>query len=90
MTGSLKDQTVLVAGPGGGFAHAIALAARHARAQVAAAGRGQDTLAAAYPGEPGITIETVDFTDEASIRVNAISPGVVDTAAWDTLGEPLT
>jgi hypothetical protein len=74
---------VLVAG----LAHAIALAGRHARAQIAAAGRGQDALASAYAGEPGITTETVDFIDEASIRVSAVSPGVADTAVCGTLGE---
>ena len=67
MTGSLKDQTVLVIGRGSGLARAIALAARDAGAQVVAAGRDQEALAAAYAGEPGISTETVDLTDEASI-----------------------
>jgi NAD(P)-dependent dehydrogenase (short-subunit alcohol dehydrogenase family) len=39
MTGSLKDQTVLVIGRGSGLARAIALAAQDAGAQVIAAGR---------------------------------------------------
>ena len=67
MTGSLKDQTVLVIGRGSGLARAIALAAQDAGAQVIAAGRDQEMLSAAYAGEPGIITETVDLTDEASI-----------------------
>ena len=67
MTGPLHDQTVLVVGRGSGIARAVTLAARDAGARVIAAGRNQDTLAAAYAGEPGITTETVDLTDEASI-----------------------
>ena len=47
MTGSLKDQTVLVIGRGSGLARAIALAAQDAGAQVIAAGRDSGALAAA-------------------------------------------
>ena len=39
MTGTLKDQTVLVVGRGGGIARAVTLAARNAGAQVIAAGQ---------------------------------------------------
>jgi NAD(P)-dependent dehydrogenase (short-subunit alcohol dehydrogenase family) len=67
MTGSLKDQTVLVAGRGSGLARAICLAAREEGAQVIAAGRDQEKLAAAYAGEPDISTENVDLTDEDSI-----------------------
>ena len=67
MTGPLQDEAVLVIGRGGGLARAICLAARDAGAQVTAAGRDQRTLHAAYAGEPGISTETVDLTDEASI-----------------------
>ena len=67
MTGSLKDQTVLAIGRGSGLARAIALAAQDAGAQVIAAGRDHEMLSAAYAGEPGISTETVDLTDEASI-----------------------
>jgi NAD(P)-dependent dehydrogenase (short-subunit alcohol dehydrogenase family) len=67
MTGPLQDQAVLVIGRGGGLARAITIAARDAGARVTAAGRDQRALAAAYAGEPGITTETVDLTDEASI-----------------------
>ena len=67
MTAALRDQTVLVVGRGGGLAQAISLAARDAGAQVVAAGRNQAGLDAVYASEPGISTETVDLTDEASI-----------------------
>jgi NAD(P)-dependent dehydrogenase (short-subunit alcohol dehydrogenase family) len=67
MTGALQDQSVLVIGRGGGLAQAISLAARDAGAEVVAAGRNQAGLHAVYGGEPGISTETVDLTDEASI-----------------------
>jgi NAD(P)-dependent dehydrogenase (short-subunit alcohol dehydrogenase family) len=67
MTGLLKDQTVLIVGRGSGLARAVALAAREQGARVVAAGRGHEALAAAYDGEPGISVESVDLTDEASI-----------------------
>ena len=67
MTGSLKDQTVLVIGRGSVIARAITVAARDAGARVIAAGRRQEGLSAAYAGEPGIAIEAVDLNDEASI-----------------------
>jgi NAD(P)-dependent dehydrogenase (short-subunit alcohol dehydrogenase family) len=78
MTGSLKDQTVLVIGRGGGIARAICLAARDEGAQVIAAGRGQERLAAAYDGEPGISTEAVDLLDEASIAALGERLGTVD------------
>jgi NAD(P)-dependent dehydrogenase (short-subunit alcohol dehydrogenase family) len=61
--GSLKDTTVLVVGRGSGLARAIALAALDAGAHVVAAGRDQETLPAAYAGEPGVSTELVDLTD---------------------------
>jgi NAD(P)-dependent dehydrogenase (short-subunit alcohol dehydrogenase family) len=67
MTGSLKGKTVLVIGRGSGLARAIALAAAEAGAHVVAAGRQQEALATAYAGEPSISTEAVDLTDEASI-----------------------
>ncbi len=67
MNGALRDHTVLVIGRGSGIARAVTLAARDAGAHVIAAGRDQETLPAAYAGEPGISTETVDLTDEASI-----------------------
>ena len=46
MTGSLKDQTVLVIGRGSGLARAVALAAQDAGAQVVVAGRDRESLKA--------------------------------------------
>jgi NAD(P)-dependent dehydrogenase (short-subunit alcohol dehydrogenase family) len=67
MTGPLSGQTVLVIGRGSGIARAVTIAARDAGARVIAAGRNRDDLAAAYAGEPGISAESVDLTDETSI-----------------------
>jgi NAD(P)-dependent dehydrogenase (short-subunit alcohol dehydrogenase family) len=78
MTGTLKDQTVLIIGRGSGLARAIALAALDAGARVVAAGRDQETLAAAYAGEPGVSTETVDLTDEGSIAALGERLGSVD------------
>jgi NAD(P)-dependent dehydrogenase (short-subunit alcohol dehydrogenase family) len=76
--GSLKDQTVLVVGRGGGIARAIALAALAAGARVIAAGRRQEALSAAYAAEPGVSTQTVDVTDEASIAALGERLGPVD------------
>ena len=78
MSGSLQDQSVLVVGRGGGLAGAITRAARDAGAQVVAAGRDQAALKKAYDGEPGITTDTVDLTDEASIEALAGRLGPLD------------
>jgi NAD(P)-dependent dehydrogenase (short-subunit alcohol dehydrogenase family) len=78
MNGDLKDQTVLVVGRGGGIARAVVIAARDAGAQVVAAGRDHDALGAAYAGEPNITSETVDLTDEGSIAALGERLGTVD------------
>ena len=78
MTGSLKDQTVLIIGRGSGLARAIALAALDAGAQVVAAGRDQEKLSAAYGGEPGVSTEYADLTDEASIAALGGRLGAVD------------
>jgi NAD(P)-dependent dehydrogenase (short-subunit alcohol dehydrogenase family) len=78
MTGPLKDQTVLVIGRGSGLARAIALAAQDAGAQVVAAGRDSRALAAAYAGEPDVSTETVDLTDEASIAALGERLGPLD------------
>jgi NAD(P)-dependent dehydrogenase (short-subunit alcohol dehydrogenase family) len=67
MAGLLKDQSVLVVGRGSGIARAVCLAARDEGARVIAAGRGRESLPTAYAGEPGISTETVDLTDEDSI-----------------------
>ena len=78
VNGALKDQTVLVIGRGSGLARASALAALDAGARVVAAGRDRETLAAAYAGEPGVSAETVDLTDEASIAALGDRLGPVD------------
>jgi NAD(P)-dependent dehydrogenase (short-subunit alcohol dehydrogenase family) len=69
---------VLVVGRGSGIARAVTIAARDAGAKVIAAGRDKDTLAAAYAGEPAISTETVDLTDEASIAALGERLGSVD------------
>ncbi|HEY6790869.1 MAG TPA: SDR family oxidoreductase [Trebonia sp.] len=78
MTASLKDQSVLIIGRGSGLARAIALAARDEGAHVVAAGRNQEALGAAYDGEPGVSTENIDLTDEASIAALAERLGSVD------------
>jgi NAD(P)-dependent dehydrogenase (short-subunit alcohol dehydrogenase family) len=78
MTGPLQGQSVLMVGRGSGIARAVTLAARDAGATVVAAGRDKDTLAAAYAGEPAISTETVDLTDEASIAALGEQLGSVD------------
>ncbi|MET9666610.1 SDR family oxidoreductase [Streptomyces sp. NPDC006475] len=80
MTGPLRDETVLVIGRGGGIARAIVIAARDAGARVVAAGRDQQALADVYAGEPGITTEAVDLTDEAAIAALGKRLGSVDHA----------
>jgi NAD(P)-dependent dehydrogenase (short-subunit alcohol dehydrogenase family) len=78
VTGLLQDQTVLVVGRGSGFARAIVLASRDAGAQVVAAGRNQEALSAAYAGEPGVSTEYVDLTDDDSIASLSGRLGAVD------------
>jgi NAD(P)-dependent dehydrogenase (short-subunit alcohol dehydrogenase family) len=91
MTGPLQDQTVLVVGRGGGLARGVVLAARDAGAQVVAAGRDQEALSEAYDGEPGVSTDVVDLTDEASIealgkRLGSVSH-VVSTASARARGK---
>ncbi len=78
MTGALKDQTVLIVGRGSGIARAIALAAVESGARVIAAGRHPEALSAAYAGEPSVSAEAVELTDEASITALAARLGPVD------------
>jgi NAD(P)-dependent dehydrogenase (short-subunit alcohol dehydrogenase family) len=78
MNGTLKDQTVVVIGRGNGLARAVALSAQDAGAQVIAAGRSREALAAAYADEPGISTETVDLTDESSIAALGERLGTLD------------
>lgn len=58
MTGALKDQTVLVIGRASGIAGAVVQAARADGANVIAAGRDAEKLAAAYRGTD-VSTETV-------------------------------
>jgi NAD(P)-dependent dehydrogenase (short-subunit alcohol dehydrogenase family) len=93
MTGPLQDQSVLVVGRGGGLARAVVLAARDAGAHVVAAGRDRERLTAVYAGEPGITTDSVDLTDETSIgalgkRLGSINH-VVSTASARARGRLL-
>jgi NAD(P)-dependent dehydrogenase (short-subunit alcohol dehydrogenase family) len=78
VNGLLDGQRVLVVGRGGGIARAITLAVRDAGGKVIAAGRGQEALSGAYAGEPGISTENVDLTDEASIADLGERLGTVD------------
>jgi NAD(P)-dependent dehydrogenase (short-subunit alcohol dehydrogenase family) len=78
MTGPLQGQSVLVVGRGSGIARAVTIAARDAGAKVTAAGGDRDTLAAAYAGEPAISTQTVDLTDDASIAALGEQLGGVD------------
>jgi NAD(P)-dependent dehydrogenase (short-subunit alcohol dehydrogenase family) len=78
MTGPLHGQAVLVIGRGGGLARAVVIAARDAGARVTAAGRDQLALSAAYAGEPGISTEVVDVTDDDSISALGERLGRVD------------
>lgn len=74
----LQDRTVLVVGRGSGIARAVALTARDAGARVVAAGRNRAALDAAYGHEPGVTTETVDVTDDASIAALGERLGTLD------------
>ena len=75
--GSLQGKCVVVVGRGGGIARAITLLARSEGARVVVAGRDGDALAAEYDDD-GITAETVDVTDDASISKFADRVGSVD------------
>jgi NAD(P)-dependent dehydrogenase (short-subunit alcohol dehydrogenase family) len=78
VTGPLQGQCVLVVGRASGIARSVTIAARDAGAKVTAAGRDKNSLAAAYAGEPAISIETIDLTDEPSIAALAERIGSLD------------
>ena len=78
MPASLKDKTVLVVGRGSGLARAIVLAAAGAGARVIAAGRDAEALTAAYAGEPEVSTEVVDLTDEDSVAALGERLGSLD------------
>ncbi|HEX3783627.1 MAG TPA: SDR family oxidoreductase [Pseudonocardiaceae bacterium] len=73
----LQDRTVLVVGRGSGIARATTVLARSEGARVVVAGRNKAALAEAYD-DPAITAETVDITDDDSIRALAERLGTVD------------
>jgi NAD(P)-dependent dehydrogenase (short-subunit alcohol dehydrogenase family) len=74
----LEDRTVLVIGRGSGIARALTLAVRDAGAHVVVAGRDPGRLANDYEGEPAITSERLDITDDASIAALAEKLGPID------------
>jgi NAD(P)-dependent dehydrogenase (short-subunit alcohol dehydrogenase family) len=78
MMGPLQGQRVLVVGRGSGIARAVVLAARDAGARVVAAGRDKGALTEAYAGEPSISTEVVDLTDETSIATLGERLGTID------------
>ena len=73
MGSALRDKTVLVVGRGSGIARAVTLLARSEGARVVVAGRDKAKLVGAYQdtGDPGISAEVVDVTDDASIAALA-------------------
>jgi NAD(P)-dependent dehydrogenase (short-subunit alcohol dehydrogenase family) len=75
--GALQGKCVVVVGRGGGIARAITVLARSEGARVVVAGRDEAVLAAEYDDD-GITAETVDVTDDASIAALADRVGPVD------------
>jgi NAD(P)-dependent dehydrogenase (short-subunit alcohol dehydrogenase family) len=75
--GSLQGKCVVVIGRGGGIARAVTLLARSEGARVVVAGRDSTSLGAGYDDD-GITAETVDVTDDASISAFADRVGPVD------------
>jgi NAD(P)-dependent dehydrogenase (short-subunit alcohol dehydrogenase family) len=75
--GALQGKCVVVVGRGGGIARAVTLLARSEGARVVVAGRDSASLAAQYDDD-GITAETVDVTDDASIAAFADRVGPVD------------
>lgn len=77
MSASLRERKVLIVGRESGLARATALAVRAAGANVVVASRNAGKLAKAYD-DPGITAETVDLTDEASIEALGERLGHVD------------
>ena len=80
MANALQDKTILVVGRGSGIARAVALLARSEGARVIVAGRDRAKLANSYAdlGDPGISAETIDITDDDSIVALAERVGRVD------------
>jgi NAD(P)-dependent dehydrogenase (short-subunit alcohol dehydrogenase family) len=74
---ALRDKTVVVVGRGSGIARAVALLAHDEGASVIVAGRDRAKLADAYDGLD-VAAETVDVTDDSSIRGLAERLGPID------------
>ncbi len=78
MSTTLEGRTVLVVGRGTGLARATVLALLSAGANVIAAGRDPEALAAAYGETTNLRVAQVDLNDEASIAALADALGAVD------------
>jgi NAD(P)-dependent dehydrogenase (short-subunit alcohol dehydrogenase family) len=80
MGNALREKSVLIIGRGSGIARAVTLLARSEGARVFVAGRDKTKLADAYAdlGDPGISAETVDITDDESIAALVDRLGRVD------------
>ena len=77
MANALQDKTILVVGRGSGIARAVALLARSEGARVIVAGRDRAKLADSYDDD-GISVETIDITDDESIAALADRVSRVD------------
>jgi NAD(P)-dependent dehydrogenase (short-subunit alcohol dehydrogenase family) len=77
MANTLRDRTILVVGRGSGIARAVTLLARSEGARVIVAGRDRAKLASSYD-DGGISAETLDITDDASIAALADRVGRLD------------
>ena len=80
MGSALREKSVLIIGRGSGIARAVTLLARSEGARVFVAGRDKPKLADTYAhlGDPGISAEVVDITDDESIAALAKRVGPVD------------
>ncbi|HEY4459522.1 MAG TPA: SDR family oxidoreductase [Pseudonocardiaceae bacterium] len=78
MSQTLDGRTVLVIDRESGIAGAVTRAVRAAGGKVVVAGRDGEKLAKAYADDAGVSSETVDLTDEASVAGLAERVGGVD------------
>ncbi|HEY2698812.1 MAG TPA: SDR family oxidoreductase [Pseudonocardiaceae bacterium] len=78
MSQILTGQTVLVIGRESGIAGAVTRAVRTAGGKVVVAGRDGEKLAKAYADDAGVSAETVDLADEASVAALAERVGGID------------
>jgi NAD(P)-dependent dehydrogenase (short-subunit alcohol dehydrogenase family) len=77
MANALQDKTILLVGRGSGIARAVALLARSEGARVIVAGRDRAKLESSYDDD-GISVETIDITDDESIAALADRLGRLD------------